>query len=146
MPFGLADRIALLPAWHRLGGDPRPNTNDAGPGSIRQAIADAPPGETIVVPAGTYTLTSDELTIEKSLTISGHAPADTIIRSGGPFRVFDVGGAGNNITISGVTIRDGSLVDAGRRRGGGGPAQRGSERHASERGRHEQPRRRERDR
>ena len=59
------------------------NTNDSGPGSLRQAISDAPPGETITVPAGTYTLTSDELTIEKSLTISGNSASDTIVRSGG---------------------------------------------------------------
>src|SRR5258708_2598329 len=83
------------------------NANDSGPGSLRQAIIDAPAGETIVVPPGTYTLTSDELTIEKSLTISGHSSADTIIRSGGAFRVFDIAGAGNSVTISGVTIRDG---------------------------------------
>ncbi len=108
--FALAAVIALVPAATASGAITVSNTNDSGPGSIRQAIADAPPGETIVVPAGTYTLTSDDLTIEKSLTIAGHAAADTIIRSGGPFRVFDVGGAGNNITISGVTIRDGSLV------------------------------------
>ncbi len=109
----LAALITLIPAGTASAAITVSNTTDAGPGSIRQAISDAPPGETIVVPAGTYTLTSDELTIEKSLTISGHAPADTIIRSGGPFRVFDVGGAGNNITISGVTIRDGSLVTPG---------------------------------
>jgi putative cofactor-binding repeat protein len=96
------------------------STNDAGPGSIRQAIGDAPPGETIVVPAGTYTLTSDELTIEKTLTISGHAAGDTVIRSGGPFRVFDIAGAGNSVTISGVTIRDGhAVVPSGVAEGGG---------------------------
>jgi hypothetical protein len=83
------------------------NPNDSGPGSLRQAISDAPPGETIVVPPGTYTLTSKELTIEKSLTISGHGSTDTIIRSGGSFRVFAVAGAGNSVTIGDVTIRDG---------------------------------------
>ena len=72
------------------------------------------------MPAGTYTLTSDELTIEKSLTIAGHAAADTIIRAGGAFRVFDIGGAGNNVTISGVTIRDGNLNDPGGVEDGGG--------------------------
>jgi hypothetical protein len=108
--FVLAAVVALIPAASAEAAITVSNTNDAGPGSLRQAIADAPPGEAIVVPAGTYTLASGELTIEKSLTISGHAAADTIIRSGGPFRVFDVGGPGNSITISGVTIRDGSLV------------------------------------
>jgi hypothetical protein len=107
----LAALAVLIPAGTASAAITVSNGNDAGGGSLRQAIADAPPGETIVVPAGTYTLTSDELTIEKSLTISGHSAADTIIRSGGPFRVFDIGGAGNNVTISGVTIRDGSLVD-----------------------------------
>jgi hypothetical protein len=83
------------------------NNNDSGSGSLRQAISDAAPGETIVVPANIYTLSSDELTIEKSLTIAGHGAADTTISSGGPFRVFDVSGPGNNVTIIGVTIRNG---------------------------------------
>jgi hypothetical protein len=83
------------------------NNNDSGSGSLRQAISDAAPGETIVVPANTYTLSSDELTIEKSITIAGHGAADTTISSGGPFRVLDVSGPGNNVTISGITIRNG---------------------------------------
>jgi hypothetical protein len=96
------------------------NTNDSGPGSLRQAIADAPAGETIVVPAGTYTLTSAQLTIEKSLTVSGNGSAGTIIRSGGAFRVFFIQGAGNNVTISGVTIRDGlDRIPSGITQGGG---------------------------
>jgi hypothetical protein len=111
--FALAAAMAVIPAGTASAAITVSNTNDSGPGSIRQAITDAPPGETIVVPAGTYTLTSDELTVEKSLTISGHAAADTVIRAGGPFRVFDIGGAGNSVTISGVTIRDGSLPDPG---------------------------------
>ena len=83
------------------------NNNDSGSGSLRQAISDAAPGETILVPANTYTLSSDELTIEKSLTIAGHGAADTTVSSGGPFRVFDVSGPGNSVTISGITIRNG---------------------------------------
>ena len=35
------------------------NTNDSGPGSLRQAIAEAAPGETIAVPAGDYQLTAN---------------------------------------------------------------------------------------
>ena len=62
------------------------NTNDEGPGSLRQAIEDAGSGETIVVPAGTYTL-ANELSINKSLTISGSSAVDTIIRAGAPNRV-----------------------------------------------------------
>ena len=40
------------------------NQNDAGAGSLRQAIIEASQGETIVVPAGTYTLTSKALLIK----------------------------------------------------------------------------------
>jgi hypothetical protein len=83
------------------------NTNDSGPGSLRQAVAEAGPGETINLPAGTYTLTSGELVISKTVTISGHAAADTTIRAGGPFAVVQITGP-LDATISGVTIRDGN--------------------------------------
>ena len=49
------------------------NTNDRGPGSLRQAILDASPGETInfAPSVTTLTLTSGELVINKNLTING---------------------------------------------------------------------------
>jgi hypothetical protein len=112
--------LTLIPATGAQAAITVANTNDSGGGSLREAIAGAPPGETIEVPAGTYTLTSDELTVEKSLTISGHGSADTIIRSGGAFRVFDVGGIGNNVTIRGVTISDGHEGEPGGIAEGGG--------------------------
>jgi hypothetical protein len=93
------------------------NTNDLGPGSLRQAIVEASPGETIIVPAGTYTLTSGELSISKSLDISGHGSSDTIIRSGKASRVFEVSGA-VTVTISGVTIRDGEVSESNAKGGG----------------------------
>ena len=83
------------------------NQNDSGGGSLRQAIAEAPSGETIVLPAGTYTLTSGALSIVKAVTISGHSAADTTVRAGGAFSVFNVSGS-FAATISGVTIRDGN--------------------------------------
>ncbi len=102
-----AAALLLIPAGTAEATITVANNNDSGLGSLRQAISDAAPGETILVPANTYTLSSDELTIEKSLTIAGHGAADTTISSGGPFRVFDVSGPGNSVTISGVTIRNG---------------------------------------
>jgi hypothetical protein len=83
------------------------NQNDSGPGSLRQAIVDAGAGETILVPAGDYALTSGELAIAKTLIISGHGAADTTVRSTGTFRVFHTSGLSSDITISGLTIRDG---------------------------------------
>jgi hypothetical protein len=96
------------------------NNNDSGIGSLRQAIVDAASGETIVVPPNTYTLTSGELAIAKSVTISGHGAADTIVRAGGAFRVFHTSGAANTITISAMTIRDGHAVSPGGIIEGGG--------------------------
>src|SRR4029078_11949360 len=50
------------------------NTNDSGPGSLRQALIDAQDGNTIAfdlsLPA-TISLTSGELFINKSITVSG---------------------------------------------------------------------------
>ncbi len=89
------------------------NTNDEGLGSLRQAIDDANPGESIIVPAGTYTLSSGGLSISKSLTISGHGAGDTIVRTPVPGGVLSVSGAGSVVTISGITIRDGNGVPRG---------------------------------
>src|SRR5262249_23502515 len=66
------------------------NNNDSGAGSLRAAIAGAAAGETIVVPANTYSLTSGELAISKSLTIVGAGATGTIIRAAGTFRVMSV--------------------------------------------------------
>jgi hypothetical protein len=80
------------------------NTNDAGAGSLRQAIADATPGETIVLPAGDYAIAAT-LAIAKSLTIEGAGAAQTKIHpSATGYRNIKVGGATSAVTISGVTI------------------------------------------
>jgi len=48
------------------------NTDDNGPGSLRQALADANDGDTInFAVTGTIGLTSGELLVVKSITISG---------------------------------------------------------------------------
>jgi hypothetical protein len=118
--MALAMALCLIPAATAQATITVANNNDAGPGSLRQAIADATPGETIVLPANTYTLTSAELTIAKSLTIAGDGAGDTIVRAGGAFRVVNVSGAGNEVSISGVTIRDGTVESPGGVAKGGG--------------------------
>src|SRR2546423_9484272 len=50
-------------------------TSDSGLGSLRQALADANNGDTInFTVTGTIALTSDELAVDKSVTISGPGP------------------------------------------------------------------------
>lgn len=89
------------------------NTNDAGPGSLRQAVIDAAPGETINVPAGTYALKSGEILVNKNLTIAGAGQTATIIRAGTDgLRFFNVA-KGVAASFTGMTMRDARLTQAG---------------------------------
>jgi polymorphic membrane protein len=87
-------------------------TADSGPGSLRQAIADAAPGETInfsVSYPNTITLSS-VLVVNKDITISGPGPANLAVSGGNANAVFSLSG---NIAISGLTIRDGNTLGDG---------------------------------
>ena len=83
------------------------NTNDSGPGSLRQALTVAHDGDRITFAvSGTITLTSGELGISKNVTISGPG-ADQLSIVGMPFR-FVLVVAVKAATISGLTIRNGA--------------------------------------
>ncbi|HTT93396.1 MAG TPA: choice-of-anchor Q domain-containing protein [Solirubrobacterales bacterium] len=87
------------------------NANDSGPGSLRAAVEGAGPEETVVVPPGTYTLTSGELVIAKSLILAGSGADTTIIRAGGNFRVIDVDASGPpGVTLSDLTVTGGRVL------------------------------------
>src|SRR5262249_40219343 len=84
------------------------NTNDSGPGSLRQAIILANPGDTIdfdpALNGQTVTLTSEELLINKNITISGPgANLLTIARAQGAsnFRIFHITPS-HTVTIQGL--------------------------------------------
>ena len=86
--------------------------NDSGPGSLRQAIADAATGDTIdFAVTGTVVLTSGELTINKDLTIEGPGSGDLTISGNNANRVFNI--SGGNITIRGVTVQLGATSGDG---------------------------------
>jgi predicted outer membrane repeat protein len=96
------------------------NSGDSGAGTLRQAILDASSsgGDTINFDlTGTITLTSGQLFIHKNLTISGPgANVLTVRRSSAgntpEFRIFSIG-SGSNVTISGLTIRNGRDYNSG---------------------------------
>lgn len=112
------------------------NTNDSGPGSLRDTIAAAAEGDTIqfdvALKGQTITLTSGHLLVERSLTIDGPgADQLTIQRStatGTPaFRIFLISQGARNVTLSGLTIFNGSAPGQGNSaEPGGGIAFRGS--------------------
>jgi len=84
------------------------NTNDNGPGSLRQAIVDAHDGDTIDATgiSGFITLNTGQLLVDKSLTING-AGADLLAVDGNATsRVFQIGSV-KSVTISALMIRNG---------------------------------------
>jgi hypothetical protein len=124
IPFALAQRNTTKPKrsqvrqreqsiGERRNGSPAniivvTNTNDSGPGSLRDALATANVGDTIDATgvSGTILLTSGELQITQSVTINGPGAGTLAVDGNATFRVFD-----NviflNVTISGFTITNG---------------------------------------
>jgi CSLREA domain-containing protein len=104
--------------------------------NLNQAVDACPAGsstsaDTILIPAGTYTLTragaddtayNGDLDITGALTLSGAGAASTLISGGSGFdnRLFEVITA--TVQLSGVTLRDGNNVGTG---DGGGLNNRG---------------------
>ena len=85
-------------------------TSDAGNGSLRQAIADAQPGNVIhfdpAIAGQTITLTSGELSVDKVVTIEGSATQGMTISGGGNSRIATVTATGD-LTLRNLTITDG---------------------------------------
>jgi len=87
------------------------NTNDSGPGSLRQALADANDGDTIdFAITGTITLSSGELLVDKSITISGSGADNVAVDGNSKSRVLHVG-SGTTVAISGLTVAHGNPTD-----------------------------------
>ena len=83
------------------------NTNDNGPGSLRQALALANDGDTIDATgiSGVITLTSGELLVSNSVTINGPGADLLAVDGNAAGTVFQVVSMGS-VTISDVTIRN----------------------------------------
>jgi len=88
------------------------STADSGAGSLRQAIADAATGDTIEFANGIGTINlQTEIAFNKTLTIDGGGRITLDGR--GQNRIFRVNGAGNPLTLRGLTIRNGNEANGG---------------------------------
>ena len=84
------------------------NTNDSGPGSLRQALADANDSDTInFAVTGTIGLTSAELLVAKSISISGPGADVLAINGNATYRVFHIA-SGKIVTVSELNITNGN--------------------------------------
>ena len=86
------------------------NTNDSGPGSLRQALAISHDGDTIdgTGVSGVITLTSGQLLVEKSVTINGSGADVLAVDGNATSSVFQIGTGATapTVAISGLTIRN----------------------------------------
>jgi hypothetical protein len=91
---------------------PVTNTNDSGPGSLRNALATALAGDIVEIPPGTYSLTSGQLVAnDDNITLQGQlAGTDKpVIQSTGGFRVLCVNGA-FDVTVEDLVIHGGTAA------------------------------------
>ncbi len=112
--FALGLTLALTLLW-LLGGElpaaraatiTVTNTNDSGAGSLRQALIDAAPGDTIsITSTGTLLLTSGALTVTKPLAISGPGAGLLAVDGNNAGRVIN---ASADLSLSGLTVQNGN--------------------------------------
>jgi hypothetical protein len=114
----LALWIVPLPAsaattWHvTSSGDAGDGVCDgvaAGDCTLRDAVLDSDPGDTIVIDATYDPALASELAIDKDLTISGQGAAMTAVAGSGASRVLNIGSVtpGATVTISDLTVTGG---------------------------------------
>jgi hypothetical protein len=91
------------------------NLSDSDPGSLRDALAQAQAGDLVDFAPdvrGTISLTSGELDIGQSVSITGPGADQLAISGGMASRVFEVF-AGTNVYLSGLTVTAGRLTPTG---------------------------------
>jgi uncharacterized repeat protein (TIGR01451 family) len=75
---------------------------DSGPGTLRDQVAAAAPGDVVEIAVGVDPTLTSEIAIDKDLTIRGFAPAPNRVSTTLNFRVFNIGAASSPV----VAIED----------------------------------------
>lgn len=93
--------------------------NDAGPGSLRVAINDATDGDSILFSIQGVILLDSQLTVDKSLFLIGPGPDKLALSGQNNSRIMAIP-QGDSLVISGLTFRDGNVIeDPDPEKGGG---------------------------
>ncbi|MCF8276317.1 MAG: T9SS type A sorting domain-containing protein [Flavobacteriales bacterium] len=99
------------------------NTNDSGPGSLRDAVASTCDGDTIIFDASTngnpIVLTSGDISFSNNLVIIGNGPDNTIIDGNASSRIFEITGTDSTI-LRNLTVQNGQATGSGTAAMGGG--------------------------
>jgi hypothetical protein len=92
------------------------NCNDSGTGSLRQAVLDAASGDTVNfahdLGCSAIVLTSGDIEIATDLSIVGPGTAALAVSGNNQSRIFQID-SGATVSVSGVTIEDGSAATEG---------------------------------
>jgi predicted outer membrane repeat protein len=100
------------------------NLNDSGAGSLRQAIIDANStggADDIVFQSGltgTIALTSGEMSITESVTITGNGATDSVIDAQQASRIFNVDSGTIDVTLTDLTLSNGEITSGSPASGG----------------------------
>ena len=78
--------------------------------TLREAVAQAIAGDTIVLSNATYTLSQGQITVDKDLIFAGDTKATTIVDAAGASRVFNIT-SNANVTFQDLTITNGFVAE-----------------------------------
>jgi hypothetical protein len=99
------------------------NLNDAGAGSLRDAIslanANSGADEITIATSGTIALTTGQMVVTDSLTITGNGAVNSLIDAQQLSRIFDITDAAGDVTLNELTLKNGRTTDNGSTFGGG---------------------------
>tara|TARA_B110001469_G_C9646065_1_gene326577 strand:- start:1227 stop:2933 length:1707 start_codon:yes stop_codon:yes gene_type:complete len=108
--------ITAVPSCIEVGTSTVLNSNDNGPGSLRDLVSGSCRNDTLVFDASTnghpIVLSSGQINLHKDIVITGIDSASTIIDGGNLGRIFNIA-PGVTVTLTGVKLQNGKAKEGG---------------------------------
>jgi hypothetical protein len=112
-PLAAGPLAAPAVAAPAVAAPPITNTNDSGPGSLRNALTNASNGDTVSIPTGTYVLTTGPIQLSTNLTIVGDGEGRTTVSGGGAQQIFTTTPGGPTEIFRALTLTEGNAATLG---------------------------------